>query len=137
MVISVDASVTIMENKSAELVTENESVEVITENERAENNPLERMLADLKHQNIIYPPKAPREGKEMKANQPRNYSYPKREFGKDERSFLPSWYEKWNWLHYCEVEDSVYCIICSNAYHQNMVDDIKVEDSFVKTGYTN
>ena len=55
MFISVDASVTIMENKSAELITENESVEAITEsesveaiteNERAENNPLERMLAD-------------------------------------------------------------------------------------------
>ena len=91
-------SVTITENKSAELITENESVEAITENERAENYPLARMLADLKHQNIIYPPDASREGKEMKENQPRNYSYPRRKFGKDERSFLPSWYEKWNRL---------------------------------------
>ena len=45
------------------------------------------MLADLKHQNIVYPPDASREGKEMKANQPRNYSYPKRKFGIDKRSF--------------------------------------------------
>ena len=59
--ISLGASVTITENKS---------VELITENERAENYPLERMLADIKHQNIIYPPDASREGKEMKANQP-------------------------------------------------------------------
>ena len=34
--ISLDATITITENKSAELITENESVEAITENERAE-----------------------------------------------------------------------------------------------------
>ena len=50
--ISLDASVTITENKSAELITENKSVEAITENERAENCSLENMLADLKNQNI-------------------------------------------------------------------------------------
>ena len=87
--ISLDASVTITEIKSAELITENEGVKAITENERSENYPLERMLVDLKHQNIIYLPDASLEGKEMKANQPRNYSYPQRKFGKDERSFLP------------------------------------------------
>ena len=75
---------------SVEAITENESAEAITENERAENYPLKRMLADLKHQNIIYPPDTSREGKEMKANQPRNYSYPDRKFEKNERSFLPS-----------------------------------------------
>ena len=41
--ISLDTSVTITENKSAEL---------ITENQRAENYPLEKMLAHLKNQNI-------------------------------------------------------------------------------------
>ena len=116
--ISLNASVTITENKSAELITKNESVEAITKNQRAENYPLGRMLTDLKHQNIIYPPDA--------SNQPKNYSYPKRKFGKDERSFFPSWYEKWNWIHYDETEDSVYCIICTNAYHDNMINDIKV-----------
>ena len=55
--ISLNASVTITENKNAELITKNESVEAITETQRAENYPLERMLADLKHQNI-YPPGA-------------------------------------------------------------------------------
>ena len=135
--ISFDVSVTITENKSAELVTENENVEAITENERAENYPLERMLADLKHHNIIYPPHASREVKEMKANQPRNYSYPKRKFRKDDRSFLPLWYEKLNWLHYDEAEDSVYCIIYTNSYHHNVINDIKVVNSFVKTGYSN
>ena len=73
----------------------------------------------------------------MKANQPRNYSYPERKFGKDERNFLPSWYEKWNWLHYDEAEDSVSCIICTSAYHHDMINDIKVENSFVKTGCSN
>ena len=31
----------------------------------------------------------------IKENQSNNFSYPKRKFGKEERSFLPSWYEKW------------------------------------------
>ena len=88
--ISLDASVTITKNKSTELITENESIEAITENEIAENYPLVKMLADLKYQNIIYSPDAFRERKKMKENQPRNYSYPKRKFGNDERSFLPS-----------------------------------------------
>ena len=92
--ILLDASITITENKCAELITKNEIVETITENERAENYLLERMLTDLSHQNIIYPPDAFREGREIKANQSRNYSYPKRKFGKDERSFLLSSYEK-------------------------------------------
>ena len=135
--ISLDASAAITENNSAELITENESVEAITENKRTENYPLERMLADFKHQNIIYPLYASREGKEMQANQPRNYSYSKRKFGKDETGFLLSWYEKWNWLHYDKAEDSVYCILCTNGYHHEMINDIKVEDSFVKRGYSN
>ena len=40
--ISLDASVTISGNKSAELITENEGLQAITENERAENYPLEK-----------------------------------------------------------------------------------------------
>ena len=73
----------------------------------------------------------------MKANQPRNYSYLKKKFWKGERSFLPSWCKKWGWLHYDEAEDTAYCIISTNAYHCNMINDIKVEDSFVKMGYSN
>ena len=86
--ISLDASATVTENNSAELITENESVEAITENKRTENYPLERMLADLKHQNIIYAPDASREGKEMQANQPRNYSYSKRKVWEGRERFF-------------------------------------------------
>ena len=57
-VISLGASVTITENKSAELITENENFEAITENKRAEKYPLERRMAGLRHKNIIYPPYA-------------------------------------------------------------------------------
>ena len=85
--ISLNTSVTITENKSAKLITENENVEAIAENERAENYPLKKMLTDLKHQNIIYPPDASCEEKEMKANQPRNYSYPKENLGKTREVF--------------------------------------------------
>ena len=61
-IISLDASVTITENKNTELITENEKVEAITENERAEKH--------LMHLNITYPPDASCEGKEMKINYP-------------------------------------------------------------------
>ena len=36
-----------------------------------------------------------------------------------------------------EVEDSLYCIICINAYHHNMINHIIVGSSFVKPGYSN
>ena len=69
------------------------------------------MFQDLKNQRTIFEPDASRSEKSLKANQPKNFSYPKKKFGKEERSFLPSWYDKWAWLHYDEAEDSAYCII--------------------------
>ena len=58
-------------------------------------------------------------------------------FGKKETSFLPSFYNKWSWLHYDEAEDSVYCIICKIGDHYKKLNDIRVENSSIKTGYSN
>ena len=74
------------------------------------------MFQDLKNQRTIFEPDASRSEKSLKANQPKNFSYPKKKFGKEERSFLPSWYDKWAWLHYDEAEDSAYCIIYIALY---------------------
>ena len=54
------------------------------------------MSKDLQSQATIFGPDSARPGDELKPNQPKDFSYPKRNFsknGKDERSFLPSWYE--------------------------------------------
>ena len=34
-------------------------------------------------------------GKRLKTNQPKNFSYPTKKIGKEERRFLPSWCDKW------------------------------------------
>ena len=44
-----------------------------------------------------------------KPHQPRGFPFPKREYNVAKRSFQPSWFDKWPWLHYCEENDSVVC----------------------------
>ena len=56
---------------------------------------------------------------------------------KEERSFLPSWYYKWTWLHYDEGVGCAYCITGKNVDYYNMPNDIWVENSFIKTRYSN
>ena len=101
---------------------------------------LSEMSKDLQSRATIFGPDSPRAGDELKPCQPKDFSYPKRNFsknGKDERSFLPSWSETWKWLHYNEIDDTVYCIICLNAKRFHMLSDVKVEEAFVKKGYYN
>ena len=102
-----------------------------------ENYSPSEMFQDLKNQRTIFEPDASCSGKRLKANQPKIFSYPKKKFGKKERSFLPSWNNKWTCLHYDEAEDSVYCISCKIANHYNMLNDIRVGNCFIKTGYSN
>ena len=101
---------------------------------------LSEMSKDLQSRATIFGHDSARTGDELKPNQPKDFSYPKRNFsknGKDERSFLPSWYETWKWLRYNEIDDTVYCIICLNAKRFHMLSDVKVEETFVKKGYYN
>ena len=61
-------------------------------------------------------------GIEGKPHQPKNFLFPKREFGVStvvRRSFQPSWFDKWPWLHYCEDSDSVFCFTCMMANSEN------------------
>ena len=50
---------------------------------------------------------------------------------------MPAWHKKWTWLNYDEAENHVLCIICKNANDHGMLNNVKVEDSFVKTGHSN
>ena len=102
-----------------------------------ENYSPSEMVQNLKNQITIFEPDASLSGKRLKANQPRNFSYPKKKFGKEEIRFVPSWYNKWTWLHYDEAEDSVYCIICKSTDHCNMLNDFRVENAFIKTRHSN
>ena len=51
------------------------------------------MIEDFRNENTIYSPVVSHTGKEIEANQPKNFSYPKRKFGKEETTFLLAWYE--------------------------------------------
>ena len=93
-----------------------------------ENYFTSEMFQDLKNQRTIFEPDTSRSGKRLKANQPKSFSYHKKKFRKEERSLLPSWYDKWTWLHNDEAKDSVYCIICKNV--------IRVENTVINTGYS-
>ena len=65
------------------------------------------------------------------------FSYPKRKFGKEERIFLPVWYEKCTQQNNDEAEDHVFCIVCKYVNDRGILINVKVHDSFVKTGYSN
>ena len=73
-----------------------------------------------------------------KPHQPCQISFPPRTFGKQspvQRSFQPSWYGKWQWLHYDVAWDAVLCFICCKAVKEGRV---KVaESSFLTDGFTN
>ena len=51
-------------------------------------------------------------------NQPTDYNFPKREFGKSKityRSFQGQWFKQWKWLHYDNVRDVAYRHNCVSA----------------------
>ena len=47
-------------------------------------------------------------------NQPRNVQFPKKDFGKQKRSFQPTWFKDYPWLNYNEESDSAFCYVCIN-----------------------
>ena len=70
-------------------------------------------------------------------NQPVNFDFPKRKFGQKERSFSPSWYESFPWLHY-DLEKDVLCGTCvSQEKKGNLALSSEKEDAFLSTGCSN
>ena len=74
-------------------------------------------------------------------HQPTTYQFPKREFGKKtlvKRSFQPSWYTKWPWLHYMEDQDAVLCFICAKASLEKKIHwSSNADSAFISTGFSN
>ena len=72
-------------------------------------------------------------------NQPRNFKFPARTFGKQnfKRSFQPAWFDKFKWLHYDPDTDSAFCFMCIKALHHNMISSTKGEIVFTEKGFRN
>ena len=67
------------------------------------------------------------------------FVYPKREFGKKtivRRSFQPSWFTNWPWLHYCEDSDVVFCHTCVSALRQKKMQLNRGDVSFVSKRFS-
>ena len=75
--------------------------------------------------------------KRLKAYQAKKLFKSQEIIWKGRENFLPTWYNKQTWLHYGKAEDSAYCTICKNADNRNIVNDIRVENFLIKTGYSN
>ena len=76
-------------------------------------------------------------------NQPKSFTFPKRTFGLKKpiyRSFQSSWFTKWPWLHYDQVNDKVFCFTCLKASTTGILSSgayNRSDDAFVNRGYTN
>ena len=58
-----------------------------------------------------------------KPHQQRKLSFSKRSFGKKQviqRSIKPTWFEKWEWLHYDESADAAFCHVFTKAEEGNL-----------------
>ena len=54
------------------------------------------------------------------------------------RSFQPTWFEQFPWLHYNEQKDSVLCFICAKQNDKgNLRTETKKEYSFITEGFSN
>ena len=65
------------------------------------------------------------------------FKYPKIEYKDSNQSFQPQLYERWKWLHYDEQKDSVTCYICWHAHLHHMLPNMKINDAFIESTYTN
>ena len=76
------------------------------------------------------------------AHQPRMYPFPKRSFGNKvpaQRSFQPSRFDKWPWLHYIESSDAVSVLhVRMQARSQNKLNwSLNMDLAFLSTGFSN
>ncbi len=65
------------------------------------------------------------------------YRFPKRKFGKTERSFRAEWCEDYSWLHYDVKLDAAFCYLCMKASSEGkFLTSTKREKTFISTGFT-
>lgn len=81
---------------------------------------------------------AMREPVSTSPNQPSNFNFPNRMFGKQQRSFQPQWFKAFSWLHYLEYNDTVLCHTCVTADEQRKLGNAKnAEKAFLINGFSN
>ena len=59
-----------------------------------------------------------------KPHQPASFNFPQRSFGQKKvvhRSFQPSWFNHWQFLHYDESRDVVFCHTCLKGFDNNEI----------------
>ena len=67
-------------------------------------------------------------------HQPTNFEFPKRAFGKTKvvyRSFQPTWFKQWPFLHYDETNDVVYCHTCITGFKEKKMRSPHADSAFV------
>jgi len=67
-------------------------------------------------------------------HQPKFFPFPKRNFGQSKvalRSFQPTWFRSWSWLHYHEVTDTAFCFLCAKAVREKKISSGNTEPTFV------
>ena len=74
-------------------------------------------------------------------HQPRHSKFPKREFGNFvivKRSFQPSWFDRWSWLHYDEDRDLAFWYLYLRAEQENKLKwASNSDDAFIQRGFSN
>ena len=65
-----------------------------------------------------------------------SFSFPKTDFGKQNRSCQSQWFIKFSWLDYDEVNNSVACFICKK-HLKNLEMEKNKEEAFLSTGFHN
>ena len=74
-------------------------------------------------------------------NQPMYFKFPQRQFGKKKivkRSFQSQWFKKWQWLHYDEAQDLVFCHVCATARKTGkMTNTGNADMAFIERGFSN
>ncbi len=78
---------------------------------------------------------------DFEINQPHDFSFPKRQFGKSKivyRAFQSQWFNKWKWLHYHEANDAAFCYLCMSAVKKHKMPSSGCSDlAFISRGYCN
>ena len=71
-------------------------------------------------------------------NQPKNFPFPKKQINKQNRSFVPTWFQLFRWLHYVEENYSVLCFFCAPQNTRGYLrTSTKKEMAFIKGGFSN
>ena len=73
-------------------------------------------------------------------HQPSNFKFPLREFGRKtivNRAFQSAWFKRWNWLHYDESQDVVFCLPCLKAFKEKKLTGGNPDKAFISNGFAN